>query len=722
MCITRWVKGAVILARSGMGKTSLCSRFAERGLQRHGLGVSSRVAVEISLPEVEASCADVKTFAFNRIAAHETALTTTIFSSMLTESGIDLVCDAFDRLPEAAQIAAQTQLSLLLRDFPKCRVFVFSRTNVAPKIDLPRFYVRSLSYDEKLALLDATSSRPETFAALGAPSLPSAMPEFLQRISGIPLILNWVISFAEANNTLPRDLVELFDFWLAAILHGQEQRPTAYSELVEALSIISDATWDAPAAVAELAKKLTQAGLSPSRLDELVVLDAVTSTGLKVEVTHQALADFLRARARVHRADTDGLYDFSRLRLDRDAFFPVLLIAMTHDRVRQQQLLSQLSKLGLVGYLDAVRYRGRIVSMPVGLSHEEVTEHVMSEIADGFNGPARLFFPELLPDLIRAVDASAKVTSELIATGKVGMTFTDVSFSLHERGTDGGDYASIYFRQHLDLPHQARLYGLELFGEALQKIVSECALKGGPVWHEERFLSRMRLARRTGVRVSPSLQVEEQLEFWQNYVEAGDDESAVQDGVASMAQHFIFDLEILKVARVEAMTVWWNLGGSEEWWSRDWDQQNSSLGQYYIRTDRAYQEVVASTFGAIADDLGTYSLLPRSWNLIYSQANMRSGNPWVKGLWIPVADQHDVAADVSEYQEGDDVDWFSTTSQQLARLGRSTKHVSYSSGLVRGFSGTSAKGKYDGKTVVLRAVCERIQSELEKHFKGVLGG
>jgi len=715
----------VIYAPSGMGKSFFLSRLFEQALLRRRILMERPIPVAISLPDAAAANCDIRQFAYDRIAAHSSQFTRSMLSEVLRVRGLDLYCDAFDRVPDARRPHLETELNLLLRDSPRTRLTVFSRRGTAPQLKAATYYLQPLNREQQEALervirrAKSPSNRDE-FAVVA-----SFLPDFFKRIAGSPLIFARLVEFHVENGKLPTDLSELFRFWLGEALRRREHKPTAYAALVSALKVVSLRTWDGAATVWELSEALSASGLRIEFLDTLVELGAIIESDGRFEVEHEALADYLRAESTVEDVRRDPGTLIPPSRLDSDAFFPILLAALTTDTDAQRKVLAELTALGIEGYLGAVRFRGRETQGLRALSTADVETNMALEVVDGFMAPASRFFSPLLPDLIMA--ATGVRATSIRAAVKLSAQGTALQLKLSGGSAEETDEDQ-YHESRLgtgDFSQKGREIGLEALHSALDKLISNSRLSGGPVWHEERLLSRLRLLLVGQAPVEPSLNISQQLAFWENH--RGETFVCSIRGIPRTVavDEILVDLDVLATAGVSEATVWWNSRDDEQWWTRDWDESDETLERYYARTDEAYAELVASNFGEVAGDLATYTLLPRSWE-VYLQPKSTGRRPWVTALWHPVEDQTEVAVRVvrgtpaegiADFSSG----WFDETAAKLTSLGRRFRDIAYATGIPPSFSGRTLTGGYDGKTAALKSTCQRLRHEFHSYFYQVTG-
>lgn len=715
--------GAVIYGSSGMGKSSVCHRLHRLALLRRQIASGSRLSIEIFLPDLTRVDRGVVEFAYERVSAHCPGLTQAIFNQLLLNHGVDFFCDAFDRVRVGSRQALETDLNLLLRDSPRSRIFVFSRSTSPLNIAVPNFYLQPLSIDEQRRLQQVLYAQVDGEPHVGHSDVAATLSPFLARIANSPLVFSKIVGYYINNRKLPTKLVELFDFWLGEALRHNEHSPTAYDTLVNALTVVATVTWDGPATVSDIVKAFDHERVPSTALDALFELGAVVHSMGNIEMEHEALADFLRARSTLARLRRDEHASITASQLDRDAFFPVLLISVTTDADMQRALLTHFAAVGLAGYVDAVRYRGTSVPDPKKLTLEAVTAHVMAEIADGFSAPARTFFPNLLPTIVEV--ETGERSSEVVAVGSIGADYSSIHFQLNAVGEKViREGSSSRGQSQRDIPNEGRLIGMELLHESLDTVISNADLVGGVVWHEERLLSRLRLLLHENFDVEPSLELAEQAVFWEKYRGSWIRGSSGFRSYSFPVDGILADLNELRRSGIKRLTVWWAPHSQNEWWKRDWDKSDAALEHYYSRTDAAYEEVVRANFSPVAADLRGFQVMPREWEIFVSSRSGHVPRVDLRALWHPVATKADakvsVHRDVADGETRENAErWFDATTAKLSKLGRPFASISYSSGIAPSFNGRLHVGRFDGKTAVLREVCARLRNEFNSLFNGI---
>ncbi|HKR46043.1 MAG TPA: hypothetical protein VJU59_41355 [Paraburkholderia sp.] len=715
-------RGAAIVAGSGMGKTTLGWRLHTLALLAAEGSVDACVPFDINLPELVASGKSIVEFSYERLTAQCAGFTRAMFVEVLKTRGAYFFCDAFDRVRESYRAQLESDMALLLRDFPRCQLIVFCRGSSIPRVELPTFHLQPLNYDEQRQLQRAVAI--QLAASRPLPDIAHALPEFLSRISGSALIFAKIVAFFLRNDKLPTDLKELFESWLGALIRPEDHKPTAYNALLKGLAVIALETWSEPVSVGKVVSAFDREGLPTDVLDQLHQLGALQYSPQSIELEHEALADFFRAKEAADEARHGGGSSTYAQYVQRDSFFPILLCALTTSAAKQTELFSTLRPLGLRGYLEAIRYRAHTIPNARQLAKDKLTAHVMAEITDGFCNPIRVFFPHLLPALI-AMETGTRAEA-VSAKGTLYDDLGGVSFSLCPvPDTFDIPRPSIYGRKVEDIGNASRIVGLGVLQSSLDSLIASACIDGGVVWAEERILTRLRflLSRHEGV--ESSLDINEQLAFWEQRQGVGIRVISGTSDYVTSTDEIVEDLRLLKQAGRESLTVWWSAGADIRWWLRDWDGSDDAIRQYYLRTDAAYAEVIRRNFQSFTFDFGTFEVAPRSWRINLRQAPFPYGRPSLEGFWEPVSTIQQatvsIVRDAPEVTDPDKVkQWYDQTARQLSALGRTTAKIGHSRGGAPAFNGTSLQGIHDGKTAVLREVCQQLRRDFDDMFRSVI--
>jgi hypothetical protein len=173
---------------------------------------------------------------------------------------------------------------------------------------------------------------------------------------------------------------------------------------------------------------------------------------------------------------------------------------------------------------------------------------------------------------------------------------------------------------------------------------------------------------------------------------------------------------------------WWlRCGWNENSFSQDDNVFSKVLNEHYKRFQRAYLEVVASTFGKLTTEMRFSTAVPLRWHLtvVRREPPLRGGTEYFKLL--PAASWEQAGADVQFSVPGvgvrlqDTEDYFAEFHDALAKFGRSNSTFYGRMGFkpMPYFDGTQYSGYFDGATSVVHEVCSILKDELTSLFSAI---
>jgi hypothetical protein len=117
--------GAIIVAPSGHGKTTLATRLFREAMEARWRKNRALLAFDVPLPDVVQLCLDIPEFLHERLSAHCPSVSLAALNQILRDTGATLLCDGFDRVAVASRTALDTKLSTFIRDYSKAQVLCF---------------------------------------------------------------------------------------------------------------------------------------------------------------------------------------------------------------------------------------------------------------------------------------------------------------------------------------------------------------------------------------------------------------------------------------------------------------------------------------------------------------------------------------------------------------------------------------------------------------------
>ena len=378
--------GAIILAPSGFGKSTLSHQILRQALERRSIDNEAPLPFLVPLPAIGRDTGSLLRFMQLRLAAYSPGETFDSLREMLRASGAIIVCDAFDRVAAPFRAQVQSELSNVIRDFPLVQLIVFSRESARPDMALPSFNLVAPS-DEELRNLE--------FLVLGQRSafVSSRMPKTLLNICENILVARLVFEYWKENREYPLQLGLLFRAWLDSLLQTSPSGAAIWQE--SALTLLAEASVNAPIQAAAAAALLKQNHIDPSVIDELIERDALSVNGGSLELQHEVLADYLRARQLASAPEPVLIDKLSTIEVSKDSLFPTLLMSQLRSRQLQSAFWRRLSETSFDVYLDALRYRFDLTEEMGKLGEEKLSREYLEDLLDGIEIPLDAFFPAM---------------------------------------------------------------------------------------------------------------------------------------------------------------------------------------------------------------------------------------------------------------------------------------------------------------------------------------
>ncbi len=278
------IEGAIILAPSGFGKSTLSRQILRQAFEKCSSDDEAPLPFLIPLAAIERGTGSLLQFIQQRLTAHSPGETMGTLKQMLRVSGAIIICDAFDRVAAPSRTEVHSELSNLLRDFPRVQLVVFSRESVQPELALPLFDLTPLSDEElrELEVLVLSHGLRSAFVA-------SMMPKTLRNICENILVARLVFEYWKQHRQYPLQLQLLFRAWLDGLLKTATIPSSKVVWLESALRLLAEASVNAPIHATAALALLKQSNLEPWTIDELVDRDALRVNGVLLELQHERL-------------------------------------------------------------------------------------------------------------------------------------------------------------------------------------------------------------------------------------------------------------------------------------------------------------------------------------------------------------------------------------------------------------------------------------------------
>ncbi len=727
--IDSFPNGACIIAASGYGKTTLANSLFRQAIQALRLCERIQLAFEISLPDFAQSQISFLEFLHRRLSPHCPGVTISALEQILIDEGACLVCDSFDRVAPGNRALMQSHLGNLVRDYPKTQIFIFSRRTLRPNVDLPILELRQLGWEEMLSIEKSVFTSSDV-----QHSVVRSMPKILFDLCKTPLLLEQALVFFKSTRTLPTQLSDLFQSWLENILKVEPSEFVTAIEREKGLAVIATSTVNSPIAGEEALNRFKQIGLRPEILNDLIACDALSSIGSIVEVQHEAMADYLRAKTVASLKEDAALDALANLPVVDGALFPSLLMATLTTNRLQSAWWRRLAGTNIQAYGDALRYRYDTSAEMKKLDANRLSYEYLHDLLDGIEVPLLGSFAELRGTVARYLLRNCQ--ANFAVQGLVHSDQNHLTYMLQPRVRPETPRITIGFP---DSPGERNFLNLELLGlrldsgrqlgtrllcETILKIVKQQDVNGGAIWAAERLLGRVRyLVERCGfpIALNASLDSVETLLSPDRgkTVLSNDYRNESLFSINSMLD----DIQTMRRASMDKLDPWWLRLG----WNKSKDVQKDEvisavMDEHFRRVQLAFAEVVETSFPRFSKAMNFYTALPVCWDISY----VHPVPPRCRGSFayrvLPVAswDEAGATTTFSDQPLVRSLD-FDLVRRRLLELGRSASNFPARSGSTIMFDvdGHQWTGHFDGATSVVHEVCDTLKKSLEEVFEAV---
>ncbi|MGB3317695.1 MAG: type I restriction enzyme HsdR N-terminal domain-containing protein [Sphingopyxis granuli] len=705
--------GALIHAPSGFGKSTLVADLRRAALLERASDPERPLAIEIPMPDLDASGQSVVEFAHERVRAHAPAATREAFLTALRDQGAVFLCDAFDRALSSRRAAIEADLRNLRRDYPKVELLVFDRSPVGERLGLPNWELLKLDYQQQVELTDRLAPSSHISARY-------SLPKLLENLAEHPLLLTLMAAHYAKTGEYPRRLGELFESWIETLLERSTRAVSDFEILRAALTAVAVATADGPISPARALSALATAGHAQADLDRLATLGAVVATRL-VEVRHEALADYLRAGAFFEELTGDPVQKAGALRIEPGSMFPAFLIEGATSPPVQRAIWRRLSVTSFTSYADALRYRGDLSRDFQTGSEVEQSRLFAEDLLLGFAEPLEGFFAPLAPILTRELAGEAApfiaVQGTLVNEGS-GFIYSFAPPSADDArvtvGFPGGGHHYQDLARTGIRADGGRLLGFARLIKEIRGLIKRRWLIGGTEFANERLIARLHFLQKAYefplVGVDGFDEIETMLEPHREQFAGNDFGSETAFYVAELFD----DIAQLRAASRISVDRWWVQYSP---FSLDEPENAKRLAaEYWTRAQRLYAEIAEHSFPRLREELAQYCALPLRYEVRLRISKHHIASWYYR--WLPVATWPEAGADVEISEEPISVrdEGFREQAQAaFARLGR-PGIAALSSGMsgVPDFSGYDWKGLFDGETPPFRLAFEMLKHDLDR--------
>jgi hypothetical protein len=563
-------------------------------------------------------------------------------------------------------------------------------------------------------------------------SIVEAASPTLRSLCGNPLILKLVLEHWQRHRDFPRDVDVLFRSWLESVLETESNDQVSRLRRELALSVIAQATTESPLPGVKLIALLKDNEIDEAVLNELIRCDAVRVTDAVMEVQHDGLADYLRAKAFAEKSVPDQMTAMSRLTMSPDSFLPVLLMAQLTEPSVREALWKYMVSGPIETYLDALRYRRDASEDLKCLGLEDLSRRYLTDLLNGVEEPLDGFFPALRPAIVEwLTDERDKPLAVIGAASPPGLCYKILAQEASSPRIVVGapSFPGIIRGVNLDRSRyrtdSARLLGMTLLGRSIEEVVEALDVEGGPVWAGERLIGRVRfLAERCGFAISTGddlIKVERTLQpYADQWYRGGPPGGDPRFSIRSMLD----DVAKLRSAGVTALDPWWSRLGWNDCLSPAClsdDALGCILDEEYRRTQLVYKEIVEASFQRFASDMIFYPILPLRWNLRIVRGGPLKRTFVIYPRWTPVRDWKDAGADVSfDGPWPDPIPPWEEVRKTLMAFGR-TPNIPHYGGFTThaGYSGATLHDRFNGATPATNEAVSWLKDEVKRMFRNL---
>lgn len=712
-------QGGVVVGLSGYGKSTLARQMARQSLSQVRTGVTRRVSFEVWLPDVAEMRIGIAEYMRQRIVSSCPAMTEASFRRWLHDEGAVLICDGFDRLAERGRI--ETELRTLRRDNPALQLFVFTRPGVQPALELPCLTLLSLAEDQQFELFSKVyPNKP------GATMAWYTMPKPLRALCFHPLLLTLVAKYVVIRGDTSVRIGDIFENWLAKLIEAPARPPSMRVKLEEALLAVALSTVDRPISRKEALEVVERRGFSATVFDELLSSDAVAQGTSTIELQHELLADYLRAR-HVASADEHFVSYLEHGVVKKGSLLPILLMSMLGTREKQRALWQKLQRASLDVYLHALLFRADTGEDFAAVEPQKATEQYLEDLLDGLEGPLASFFPQMRPAAVSLLTAGGSGSLGIRGFQNTRDKVVVYQFIANAEGTAArvaiadvsSDMAPIFTsnltRSGSEID-SGRVHGARQLRRLLLDVVARRELLGGKPWITERLLGKVRFLEGAVWRVRPRAH---NLAALKEHL-AKDFQSAYPSSIVGTrwVQGVLNDINRMMEEGEVILSHWWlpNVNPSTLSPVSD-DQHHRVLDDHFRRTLLTYMDICEHNLSGFLDQ-ASYAVMPVRWQLELKRGGVFGTSMFY--WWTPVRDLNDAGADSTFVEERtkrtreDELDVFA----KLRAMNRPTDAhmLSYGSTPIPEFDGTRFNSTFDGETSVLRYACELFVSDIKALF------
>ena len=608
--IDKLPRGAIIIASSGYGKTSLAKSIHAKAINSYKSENYKKIPIEISIRDVINTNERMIDFIFSRLSSHCPHITKCQFLSILYTQGLLLICDDFDTTDITKKNFLETEFNNIIRDYPHSQIFIFTRST--PNINLPRLYLQLLNDNEICALCklyeNSYGLRKHFY---------HYMPELLQDLCGTPLILRLSLEHYKKHHEYPNRFEELFISWIDSLLHSKFESITKAITKENVLMLLSINSLDYKIDRNKFLLILVRENFDISILDELITDGVIIQINTSLHIQHDALLDYFQAKKIANSEENDIARALQSITIDDKSFFVVVLMSLLKTRQAQLILWEQFKSLGIKAYINTLRYRFDTTSTTL-IDADSHSALYLDDIYKGIMSPLKFFFAPIKHIILESI--CNEPASDITISGTLYRSTSELFYSISSRNDNTKDNILItppqFTRNYVNLLlsrlrlDSGRTLGFGILRKHLIKMVKRRAFVGGICLANERLISRIKFLSNTY-----DIQISAHYDFVQlkKILHEYKDQHAY-----TTRREYLFpitemleDISILEASGRTALDIWWrDLVPDTNTYNSSPERISLFINEFYTKVQLLFKEIIEYIFSALKHDIDIYNQLP----------------------------------------------------------------------------------------------------------------
>ncbi|PYE96613.1 type I restriction and modification enzyme subunit R-like protein [Rhizobium sp. PP-F2F-G38] len=642
-------RGAVIVGPSGYGKTTLALTLAREAIESRWEGRRRSITFEFFLPDIADHAAGWEIYLQRRLASHLPGITDHAFRKLARRDGLTLIADGLERVAADARDGLFLALRTFHRDYPRAQIFLLSRYADDRAVELGLPVLRLLPYAEGdfQKLMKGRGIRePNVYGTL------RNLPGHLSNICKEPLIADLVLRHLDIHGRYPTHVRPLYEEWITRLLHGFDHvRRASYRLLLVEIAVASRS---APIPLSLARTFAARLGDPDDVLSRLSDVDAVSLRETTIEVTHEALADYLRALQFIADAGDDIESVFQDVDFEAESHFARLLLSAARTPSEGQAIWRAIVRKDLAIAVDALQFTNGGTPTPDARMQEGQTAVLLTDLLDAYDTVVEAHFEPLRTRMATAL--VGRPAENVGVAGIAGGKFLNYSFVDIEAGRNrisrwkDGAFARVHGRS-LDAiglhEESGRVLGTDAVARALHELVQHRLLKGGRVFREELTLGRLaHLSKRYGWSFETPNDLRSILHQLLPYSDKFVASPSTGTGQTFGLSDLIEDIEQLLTAGAVELRPWPEASALDLSSAADRASFSAAVDRYHVRVQQAYTELVTQSFPTLSDSLSYRMQIPYRCMVEAEVDALASNAIYLHYRAMPVENFEEAGADV----------------------------------------------------------------------------